>query len=166
MQSTDSIQNSSFCAFPRDRKVLCSVICLVRFCSSLRVQLNIRSLQPGAPLGRQMAPPSSGLRGHQATPLQSHSTERHNLLTQMSGVPLPCQTNVWAPADLSAACTCPEAAGRGGERGLKPSPHPCLPQRAVLPSKASAFGHGALVLVEPSWEVTAEARGTAELRAA
>lgn len=104
LQSMDSVQNSYFCAFPRGRTVYFSVIYLVRFYSPIRVQLQGKTFTAWVPFwpGRSHLPPL-GLEATWPHLYPVHIVQKyHNLVTQMSVVPLLCQTNVCAPADLNA----------------------------------------------------------------
>lgn len=113
LQPMESVQNSPFCAFPR-AGVLCSVTHLMSFCLSLRLQLKCRiaatwvPFWPDRPLGSEPTWP------HLHTVHRAQSTAHHNLVAQVSVVPLLCPTSAWAPAP-NAVCTCPETASRGGE---------------------------------------------------
>lgn len=96
------------------QEVLCSITHLMSFCLSLRLQLKCRiaatwvPFWPDRPLGSEPTWP------HLCTVHRAQSTAHHNLVAQVSAIPLLCPTSAWAPAP-NAVCTCPETASRGGE---------------------------------------------------
>lgn len=122
----------------------------MRFCSFLRVQLKCNVVPTSVPFwpGRHL--PTLGLEASRPYLYSNTAQHHHNLATQTSAVPLLCQTNVWGPADLHAACTCPKAASRGGEWGLKTSSNSLPAGRKLFSYKGSAFSYRAPALVEPA----------------
>lgn len=77
---------------------------LSSLCSLLNIQFKGKIVPTWVPFW----PFFAGLGGPQ--PHLYTAQQHHSLGTQTSSVSLLCQTNVWAPVDLNAACTCPKSA--------------------------------------------------------
>lgn len=147
LSATESVKNPHFRAFPRGRKALLSVICLMRSCSSPRFQLQCKlfpNMMPFQPGGSQLPPLGSEVPWPHFCMVHT-AQQHHSFVTQGPAVPLLSQTDIWPPTDLHAACTCPETAGRGGEWRLESCSH-ATPRGAPWPGAKPTCVKGAFFL--------------------